>query len=81
MPAKRLMLEIVRLNQRCIAETGNIDPARVAALIETALVAGPDRHRLILGLSEYLASAAAGMAPELDSWVPLEDYPHLTIQQ
>lgn len=63
MPAKRLLLEITKCNARCIAETGDIDASKVAELIERAIDTTQDRHALLVGLGDFIASSLSGSVP------------------
>lgn len=76
-PACTLLLEIQACNIASKARTGDIDPAKAADIITTAL-AKPDKDRLILELGEYLAIAVDGTAMDPETWDPLEHFPNLT---
>lgn len=72
------MLDIARCVRRTRAETGDIDPEKIAELLERALAPGSRyRKNLLLGLGEYLGTAAEGTALDPDTWQPLEHFPHL----
>lgn len=61
MPAVKLLFqEIARCNDRCMANTGDIDPAQVATIIESALATSRDRPQIVLCLANYIASAMTG---------------------
>lgn len=77
MPCKRLLLEIGRCNRRSKEETGDIDPAQIAALIEDALSRSTERRELVLQLAEYLGTAVDGSALTAENWQPLEHFPQL----
>jgi hypothetical protein len=76
-PCQRLLLEISRCNRRSKEETGDIDPAQIAAIIEDALAQPSSRRELVLQLAEYLGTAVDGSAMNAESWRPLEHFPHL----
>lgn len=69
MPGPRLVRALLQRIDRCncdsIAETGDIDPAKVAKLIEDALEDPRHRHTLILGLSAYIAHSMVGVVPDI----------------
>jgi hypothetical protein len=69
MPASKLVRALLqridRCNSDCIAETGDIDPEKVAKLIEEALEDPRHRHTLILGLSTYIAHSMVGVVPDI----------------
>lgn len=69
MPAGRqvraLLQRIDRCNSDCIAATGDIDPDKVAKLLEDALEDPRHRHALILGLAAFIADALVGVIPDI----------------
>jgi hypothetical protein len=76
--AKRLMLDIARCVRRTRASSGDIDPEKIAEILERALAPHARyRRNLLLGLAEYLGTAAEGTALDPETWRPLEHFPHL----
>lgn len=75
MSAKRLMQEIARCCERSREASGDIDPALIAEILERALTR--PKRELMLGLAEYLGTAAEGTALDPYTWAPLEHFPHL----
>lgn len=71
MPAKLLLQQIIACNQEAIAETGDLDCPRVAAMLEAAL-ASPARHEeLVLGLAEFIALTLDGAPPAIEAATPV----------
>lgn len=77
MPGKRLLQDIARCNRRCKEATGDIDPAEIAALIETAFSGTKNRRAFLLQLGEYLGTAVDGTAINPETWRPLEHFPDI----
>lgn len=72
------MLDIARCVRRTRAETGDIDPVRIAEILERALTPGARyRRSFMLELAEYLGTAAEGTALDPETWKPLEHFPDL----
>ena len=53
-----LLLDIVRCNQRCIAETGDIDTSKVAAIIGRAYAQDP--QAVVMVLADFISAALTG---------------------
>lgn len=71
-PTKRLLQELARQSREAVESTGDTDPSQAAATLERALAAAPDRHRLMVGLADYLVASLDGAPPHLESWSPVE---------
>lgn len=69
MPGQRavraLLQRIDRCNSDSIARSGEIDPEKVADIIESALEDPKQRRTIILGLATYVASCMGGVVPDL----------------
>jgi hypothetical protein len=63
--ARALLQRIDRCNSDSIAAVGEVDPDKVAKLIEQALEDPRHRHTILLGLATYIAHAMVGVVPDI----------------
>lgn len=63
--ARALLQRIDRCNSDCIAATGDVDPEKVASLIEDALEDPRHRRAIVLGLASFIADAMVGSVPDI----------------
>jgi hypothetical protein len=60
----RLLIQVRACNRRCICETGDTDPQKVAKLIASALRADP---AVLTGLSHFISAAIDGEVLDFDA--------------